>query len=74
MILLKIKNLGVVLDAHEIESPYRLVAKKKMRSIIPRFKLLYSKILSMTLLKILHFSLAQSHLIYGLLACGKVLN
>ncbi|VEN41512.1 unnamed protein product, partial [Callosobruchus maculatus] len=62
----KIKYLGVILDYHLRWSDHANCIVKILRSLIPKFKV-YKNIFDIKTLKILYFSLVQSHLTNGIM-------
>lgn len=68
-----IKYLGVLIDSHLNWNFHMEYLGKKLRGMISRFKY-YTNIFEEHQLKILYYSLIQSHLIYGITAWGGVTN
>ena len=68
-----IKYLGVIIDRHLRWDEQINSVIKKLRCLIPKFKF-FKQIFEEEQLKILYFSLVQSHLIYGIIAWGGATN
>lgn len=66
-----IKYLGIIIDRHLRWNLQIQNLVKKIRYLLPRFKYL-KNFLSQSELKILYYSLVQSHLSYGILGWGGV--
>lgn len=68
-----VKYLGIILDSHLRWDRHINSVVAKLRFFINKFKY-YKQIFSSGQLKILYYSLVQSHLTYGILAWGGVTN
>ena len=66
-----VKYLGITLDSHLRWDEHINCVVKKIRCLINKFKF-YTQIFATEQLKILYFSLVQSHLLYGIVAWGGV--
>lgn len=69
----KIKYLGVIIDCHLRWNFHIDYVTQKIRCLLSKFRL-YRDIFNEQHLKMLYFALVQSHLTYGIIAWGGVVN
>lgn len=68
-----IKYLGIVIDSHLKWDTHVSNIVRKLRGLIPKFKY-FRKIFDISHLKTMYYALVQTHLQYGVLIWGGVLN
>lgn len=68
-----IKYLGLIIDSHLRWNYHAEFVVKKLRSMLNKFKF-YKQIFDIQQLRILYYSLVQTHLTYGLIAWGGITN